>query len=510
MNSKQRAELQRKLSLTAVPRPPDGLAERIKADIPKYLTADVERKRLSRTMAFNFRVAASFIILISAVLVAVHLFNDDGVQRTMMSRAAAPNTMPQVAAKTAVPTEEVHVDITQEPAAATAAPAVQSADANNAVAFETARAEPERATQAPTYSLADRAESGASGEAIGGVAGGLVGTANATPTKPAARDAATMVAEAAPLPLPPPPAAPVPPPMPMSAPMSAPTSAPAVSPPPELAVPAPEAPRATAPVQTRSTSLVREAYGDNLALGPRSNIFGISVDPSVFQRVRTAIESGSRPAASAVNVEALVNYFAGAPTKPVRRGVRLEAEASPAPVAKDGVRGLLRFTIDTAAAHVAPGASVPPIAKDARLELDIDRDVVESSRRIGDDDALSTESTLLQNVSVTGLYEIALRPRLKPTQRVATVRLRFVSTADGKPHMIERTLYVSDFTRSWAAASRRHRLASLGALWGETLKGTAGSIDVARRAEELATQNPKDERARELSQAATATAKLSM
>ena len=35
MNAKRRAELQRKLTLNAVPRPPAGLAERIKADIDR-------------------------------------------------------------------------------------------------------------------------------------------------------------------------------------------------------------------------------------------------------------------------------------------------------------------------------------------------------------------------------------------------------------------------------------------------------------------------------------------
>ena len=59
MNSKRRAELQRKLSMGAVPHPPAGLSDRIKADIPQYLQMEAERARFSGSVAFSMRVAAS-------------------------------------------------------------------------------------------------------------------------------------------------------------------------------------------------------------------------------------------------------------------------------------------------------------------------------------------------------------------------------------------------------------------------------------------------------------------
>jgi hypothetical protein len=62
--------------------------------------------------------------------------------------------------------------------------------------------------------------------------------------------------------------------------------------------------------------------------------------------------------------------------------------------------------------------------------------------------------------------------------------------------------------KTWISASHRHRLASLGAVWGETLKGMAGANDVARRAEELASQAPEDAKARELADVANATKEL--
>jgi hypothetical protein len=278
----------------------------------------------------------------------------------------------------------------------------------------------------------------------------------------------------------------------------------------EEAAPAPpaEVPAAPAPVAARratasAPSLMSEAYAADLAL-TRTSVFGISVDPEVFRRIKTTIESGHRPSPSTVNVEALVNYFAGPPARRAKSGVRLETEASPAAVGSNGHRGILRFTIDTASIAVPERGTVPPIATDARLEIDFNRDAVERFVPIGDSPTAPEESALLHNLSVTGLYALDLRTPLKAKQRVATIRLHYRSIPDGKKHTIVREVRGSDFAKPWSAASRRHRLASLGALWGESLRGSSGGSDVAKRAEELASQAPNDERARELKEVAVA------
>ena len=74
MNSKQRAELQRKLTLKAVPRPPAGLAERIKSDIPKYLQAEPDRFS-GRSLAFNLRIAASILLVVGAASIVCSFFS---------------------------------------------------------------------------------------------------------------------------------------------------------------------------------------------------------------------------------------------------------------------------------------------------------------------------------------------------------------------------------------------------------------------------------------------------
>jgi hypothetical protein len=303
----------------------------------------------------------------------------------------------------------------------------------------------------------------------------------------------TIVAEALPAP------EALPPPEPVAAPRV--TDAPR-----RLAAAAPAPPAAVPPPTAASASLVTEAYAAKIELERKDSVFGISVDAEVFHRIRATLENGNRPAASMVDVDALVNYFAGQPASRPRRGVRLEVEASPAAIEADGDHAILRFTIDTQDAHVPAGGSTPPVAADARVEVVINENVVASAHPIGDVAKDRRESALLAGTSVTGLYALELKPNLRSKQLVATVRLHYTSVTTGKSRTITQEIHGHDLGKSWAKASPRHRRASLGALWGETLKGTAGGSAVARRAEELATQNPKDARARELAKAASASA----
>ena len=484
MNSKRKAELQRKLSMTSVPHPPHGLAERIKSDIPNYLQAAPERERLTWSIASTMRVAASILLLITTALVTLRLLEPEtrpaakSVHIEKPVPAVMRGTQSQIAASAQAPaSEEVHLEIAQDvPAAPPAVPQTAAARADEASPERRMRQESDAQASSP-------------GGVIGGATGGVAGNVSGRTFVEDAVQETTVVAEAPVV------AAPAPP---MAELAPAPAPMPTASEPVTVTASAPAAPRPR-------TSLVREAYADSIALAPGKEVFGISVNPQVFDAIRLAIERGTRPPAGSVDVDALVNYFAGAAARAPRKSVALEVEASPAPVEVEGDRAILRFSVDTAKAEVAPRASVPPVARDARVEIDINESAVESFRRIGGDDALHPETALLHNMSVTGLYELELKPKLKSTQRVATVRLRYQSLVDGREHMITRVVHGHDLAKSWARASRRHRLASLGAVWSETLQGTTGGADVAKRAEELATQNPADARARELAKAANAT-----
>lgn len=467
MNSKRKADLQRKLALAPVPRPPAGLAERIKNDIPDYLKPDAARRRVTSTLSFNLRVAAALLVVLSSVLAAVYLLEPEDQMRSIAAVNRQGPTQVFAEAEAAAATDEVRVEITQTLAAE---PATRPA------ALELY---PTAAAAARVANAAERAEAKEE-DVEGGAVGGTLAVAELT----------------APSPAPPPPAAP----------LTEPRSADAALM--DRATAATEAApvAAAAPQRAKvSASLVREAHAAEVDLAKRtSSVFGISVDPTVFHDIKETLEKNQRPSASAVNLEAIVNYFAGAPPKPPRAGVKLEAEGSPSPVEGIGQRGFLRFSVDTAAT-----ASNLPAASNAKLEVDFNSKVVEQATPVGDARIAGPESALLNNLSVTGLYEVTLKATRRASDRVATVRLTYTNVLDGKKRTLERTVYARDFVRLWTRASRRHRLASLGAVWGQSLKvAAAPAPEVAKRAEELATQNPADARAQELATAATASSKL--
>jgi hypothetical protein len=521
MNSNRRAELQRKLSMGAVPRPPADLSSRIKADIPQYLQPDTDRERFTGSVAFSMRVAASILLLITTAFVTLRLLEPETKQTA--SLASRPQivvpavtryqtTTAPAAQERQAAGEEVRLDIAQEsmpvPSSAPAAPRVQAVEVAQSNR-ESDSATAGRFGYVPEVSAEERAEPQSAradfvqpppdDPIVGGASAGFAGIPAEAPAVPApsvaqpdqvadaasdtaakslARDRRPARARNTPAPA----AAPVPPP------------SMAAAPPPPMTI-----------TQSAPT-FISEAHADELELKQKSEVFGISVDPNVFNVVKDALQKGARPPASSVNVDALVNYFAGPPARAPRQGVALEVEASPAPIEAEGDRAILRFTIDTPRVELRPRESTPPAVTDARVEIEIDKNAVASFRRIGTSAPVSPESTLLQNLSVTGLYQLELRPALKGTQHVATVRLRYRSITDGKQHAITRVIRGRDLARDWGRASRRHRLASLGAVWSESLKGASTRFDVAKRAEELATQEPKDSRARELANAASATA----
>ena len=99
MNANRKADLQRKLALAPVPKPPAGLAERIKTEIPKELRFDAarERERLSHSVRFSIAVAASVIVVISSAYLALQIMTR--VDQTTAPPAAVPvRALPHVIA----------------------------------------------------------------------------------------------------------------------------------------------------------------------------------------------------------------------------------------------------------------------------------------------------------------------------------------------------------------------------------------------------------------------------
>src|ERR1051325_6375439 len=113
MSANRKAELQRKLAMAPVAKPPAGLAERIKSEIPEELKwdAEKERRRFSRSIAFNLRVAASILLLVSSVYLALHVMTRYEKRTPMLVPVAASNKAE--APRAAAPAPPVHVAETQ-------------------------------------------------------------------------------------------------------------------------------------------------------------------------------------------------------------------------------------------------------------------------------------------------------------------------------------------------------------------------------------------------------------
>jgi hypothetical protein len=490
MNTKRKAELQRKLSMTSMPKPPAGLADRIKADIPEaLLSTQRDRERLSRSTAFSMRVAASILLLISSVYLALQLMTRSEQKRPGLASAPAVDRLQVPARATVAPAAAPQAEVT-----ITFADKKKETFAFRSDEADNVRQNPQQAAKTEavladnrkrdlskdTESGRDEVERHAGIE--GGVTGGrLSGVAPvAAPPPPPARAAA--VAEN-------PPAEPQ-------------SAQPALRA--EGKVRAPSTQEAVA-VTGLAPAMAGSANAAELSFASPRAVFGLSIDPDAFDRVKHDIEKGARPAAGSVDVAALVNYFAG-PARPPRRDVRLDVEASRAPLSASNTASL-RFTIDTPRQVAAPGASLPPVATDAELEIWLNSQAVEWHRLVGARE-LTAQATLVKNLSVTGIVDMKLKPGVPPRTTIATLTLRYRSVEDGKKHTITREVHAADVAHTWASATRRHRLATLGAVWSETLNAGTTEGDVARTAKRLATEAPGDERAQDLAEVASASSRL--
>jgi hypothetical protein len=482
MNQKRKAELQRKLSMTSVPRPPAGLLERIKADIPHDLKmADRERERFSRSTGFTMRVAASIILLISSVYVTIHL----------MSRSDERGMMPPSMGmrKTAAPQAEVTIDLAEapKPAAAGAPSARAVAPPAPQRAVQTAELDERKKVKEEHTFAADAVETRKDQQLAAKPTSGAEGETYAPPVVAEARDAAA------------PPAAPQP--------------AAAVEQQAENGR-ANAKQAAVAKLDHRNEVVTVTAAAPVVDTGTLDNftpsrtfadisshaVFGLSIDPEAFARVRKLIEQGQRPVPGTVDVAGVVNYLAGTTEQPA--AVDMEVEGSRAPIAPNTI--LIRFTVETE--HTDGSAAA--VASDANLTINLNSDAVISHRLIGAD-ALKAQSTLSKNLSVTGVVEAELNPVLQPSARIATLRLRYRSAIDGRFHTIDKIVRASQVTHSWDSASLRHRRATLGAIWSESInRGGRATREMAQRAERLATEAPDDARARELAAAASAFSRL--
>ena len=102
MTRTRKADLQRKLTMAPVAKPPAGLADRIKSDIPQHFAFQPEKERAQfrKSTMFNLRIAASIILLVSSLYLALHLVSRNGSNldtHSMMASKEAAAPAPRVA-----------------------------------------------------------------------------------------------------------------------------------------------------------------------------------------------------------------------------------------------------------------------------------------------------------------------------------------------------------------------------------------------------------------------------
>ena len=174
MRPNRKADLQRKLSLAPVPKPPAGLADRIKRDIPKPLLIDAEKERvrLRQAVAFNIRVAASIILLVSSLYLALNLVSRKfGPEKLDAAANSAPAPVPQPQLAAARELDRI------APTAATPPPSPAAAKPSRARLDDRRQAIVAEARPEPLIARAEAEDKAEDKEEVGAAVTGRVGEA---------------------------------------------------------------------------------------------------------------------------------------------------------------------------------------------------------------------------------------------------------------------------------------------------------------------------------------------
>jgi len=174
MTANRRAELQRKLAVAPVEKPPAGLASRIKNEIPKDLrfNAEGERKRFGQSVRISMAVAASVIVVIATAYLGLRITSTTPtVEQAKPSSAVSRDRVSPPAQEIAIAEPKKDVQIIKHRArkqqapvvpAIAAAPPPPPADEGPSFAREVAAADEARNAAASKSAVAAGAPAAAS------------------------------------------------------------------------------------------------------------------------------------------------------------------------------------------------------------------------------------------------------------------------------------------------------------------------------------------------------------
>jgi hypothetical protein len=393
MTPNRKADLQRKLAMAPVAKPPAGLAGRIKSDIPRNLGFESERTNLRKSAMFNLRIAASIVLLVSSLYLVLHLLSrteSNPQPATMMAeRAIAPAPLRTAVALPNTPPEPGSARVPQR----SDLPVLPSG--------------PPPASIAAAPSSARIAEAKRT-EAVG-MTTGAPAYVDAVET-PALKSERITVVNAAP------PASSVPPPPPVA----------------EEAAPAPAfVSGGIAPDRAVAKAATRERTTPDAT--PVRN----------FVAIQQAIARGETP--RYVDITAIVQHFAAPERAPA--GLRVELEASAAPL--DATKWLLRVSVDVPAAtataidlefgpavashHPLAGSPAPnttalyeiefkPDAKPDQTIATVRAGKVEGTIRVADLHPWNAASSRMKRASLAAAWARTLQSRTQADAIVAKAR----------------------------------------------------------------------------------------
>jgi Ca-activated chloride channel family protein len=150
-------------------------------------------------------------------------------------------------------------------------------------------------------------------------------------------------------------------------------------------------------------------------------------------------------------------------------------------------------------------ASLQSIARNAKVQVDFNTDVVASYRQIGyenrqiSDQEFRNDSVTAGEIgaghSVTALYAVQLKPGAEG--RIATIQLRWEDPQTGEVKEINGNFNTFDLSGSFEEASPRYQLDVVVVQWAEVLRQSPYAYNVSlgelsRYANQLARQMPQD------------------
>jgi hypothetical protein len=498
MTRPNRNEIERMLAAGEAPKPPDGLLERLHADIPEDLstTAAEERREVSFWRQ-GWLAAASLIAVVGMGYVMMRVVDSPEFQNEMVVAERAP----MAASSPADAPSGLDADAAGNAVAETVAPPFAAGTLKDSVMTQAAAAEgrgrPEQIPTAPAVGVElqaaardDRDESYR--EPIEVTASAPVAMAPPPPPAAAAVGGQTgafaqevesdSLQEAR-----------------AERSVGAPRPTPSITSRSQMQKSADQA----APSRATSSGALVDTEADPVST------FGLRVADSSWTLVSRALEGGRLPDPQSVRPEELINHFRYSDPEPGRGEVTVRTEGAESPLRVDGSEHLLRVGI-----RVSSNDDLA--VRGAKMQVEFDPASVDAYRLYGYEQNRSRSSALPQGddlapgLRVTALYDVRIGTQVGSSANLGTVSLQY-ENRQGEKKKVEQVIRKSDLGLSWSDASGDLQLAALVGDWAAFLQQPGSKAEAAaleRRAAAVSAKWRGDARVAELAELIGMTAKL--